>query len=31
MLAVTRPQKITFGGTRSTGLRNVLIYRGDYK
>jgi hypothetical protein len=26
-----RPQKITFGEMRSTGLRNVLIYCGDYK
>ena len=31
MSALTRPQKITFGEMRSTGLRGVLVYCSDYK
>jgi hypothetical protein len=31
MPAVTRPQKITFGEMRSTGVRGLLIYCSDYK
>jgi hypothetical protein len=31
MPALTRPQKITLGEMRSTGLRNLLVYCGDYK
>jgi hypothetical protein len=31
MPAVTRPQKITFGEMRSTGVRGVLIYCADYR
>jgi hypothetical protein len=29
--AEQRPQKITLGEMRSTGLRKLLVYRGDYK
>jgi hypothetical protein len=29
--AERRPQKITLGEMRSTGLHNVLVYCGDYK
>lgn len=29
--AEQRPQKITLGAMRSTGLRNMLVYCGDYK
>jgi hypothetical protein len=31
MSAVSRPQKITFGEMRSTGVRGLLIYCSDYK
>jgi hypothetical protein len=31
MPAVTRPQKITFGEMRSSGVRGVLIYCADYR
>ena len=31
MPALTRPQKITFGDMRDTGVRGVLIYCADYK
>jgi hypothetical protein len=31
MPAVTRPQKITFGEMRDTGVRGILIYYSDYK
>jgi hypothetical protein len=30
MLALTRPQKITFGEMRSSGVRGLLIYCADY-
>jgi hypothetical protein len=30
MPALTRPQKITFGEMRDTGVRGVLIYCADY-
>jgi hypothetical protein len=30
MPALTRPQKITFGELRSTGVRGILIYCADY-
>ena len=29
-MSVTRPQKITFGEMRSTGVRGILIYCADY-
>jgi hypothetical protein len=28
---VTRPQKITFGDLRESGVREILIYCADYK
>jgi hypothetical protein len=31
MPALTRPQKITFGEMRSSGVRGLLIYCSDYK
>jgi hypothetical protein len=31
MPALTRPQKITFGEMRDTGVRGLLIYCSDYK
>jgi hypothetical protein len=31
MLALTRPQKITFGEMRDSGVRGVLIYCADHK
>jgi hypothetical protein len=30
MAALTRPQKITFGEMRSSGVRGILIYCADY-
>ena len=30
MPALTRPQKITFGEMRSTGVRGILVYCADY-
>jgi hypothetical protein len=29
--AINRPQKITFGEMRATGVRGILVYCGDYK
>jgi hypothetical protein len=31
MSALTRPQKITFGDMRESGVRGVLVYCWDYK
>jgi hypothetical protein len=31
MPAVTRPQKVTFGEMRASGVRGLLIYCSDYK
>jgi hypothetical protein len=31
MPAVTRPQKVTFGEMRDTGVRGLLVYCSDYK
>jgi hypothetical protein len=31
MSALTRPQKITFGEMRASGVRGVLIYCADHK
>jgi hypothetical protein len=31
MPVLTRPQKITFGEMRDTGVRGVLVYCSDYK
>jgi hypothetical protein len=31
MAVLTRPQKITFGEMRDTGVRGILIYCSDYK
>jgi hypothetical protein len=30
-MPATRPEKITFGEMRSTGVRGVLVYCADYK
>jgi hypothetical protein len=31
MPALTRQQKITFGGMRASGVRGVLVYCSDYR
>jgi hypothetical protein len=31
MSVLTRPQKITFGEMRSTGVRGILVYCADFK